>query len=220
MKASKSVSMGEIWPGYTSMSDRRHSLIALIGAFKTILDNLEPDPDRSGIAETPIRAAKAWQQYTAGYAYPPDSDILKAFDDGGEGYTGAIRVAEIPFFSHCEHHLAPFYGTAAVSYLPRWEDGTRRIVGLSKIARIVDKYSRRLQVQERLTAQIAEAIFTGANAEGVLVQITARHFCMECRGVEKVGASTTTEQLRYRAAPFSQESRMIDMLLRNKGYQE
>jgi GTP cyclohydrolase I len=157
--------------------------------WRRLLLHLGEDPQRQGLLETPKRIEQAWRQWTAGYEQDP-ADILKVFEDGAEQYGELIVVRGIPVYSHCEHHLAPFFGTATVGYLP---DG--KIVGLSKLTRLVDCYARRLQVQERLTMQIAEALMThvGPRAVGVLLQ--CRHLCMESRGIRTPGEETLTSAL-------------------------
>ncbi len=147
------------------------------------------DSGREGLEETPARAAKAWQFWCGGYEVDP-IDLLKTFEDGAEHYDEMVLVKDIPFYSHCEHHLAAIIGRATVAYIPN-----RRIVGLSKLSRVVDAYARRLQVQERLTRQVAECIETGLQPLGVAVQGRARHLCMESRGVRQQGHSTTTQAL-------------------------
>jgi GTP cyclohydrolase I len=156
-----------------------------------MLTILTPDPQRQGLEETPYRVAKAWQFFTSGYKLSPEN-ILKCFEDGAETVDEMILVKDIPFYSHCEHHMAPFFGTATVGYIPNG-----RIVGLSKISRLVsDVYARRLQVQERFTNQIADAMHSVLNPIGVGVLVRARHLCMESRGVCQQGHHTITSALR------------------------
>jgi len=146
---------------------------------------------REGIEETPARVADAWRDFwAAGYRVDVDG-LLKTFLDGAAGVDEMIVVKNIPLYSHCEHHLAAIFGTATVAYIPNG-----RIVGLSKINRVVDAYARRLQVQERLTAQIAEAIDRNLKPIGVGVQVRARHLCMESRGVCQQGHYTITNALK------------------------
>lgn len=147
-------------------------------------------PLREGLTDTPARVAKAWQHWTRGYNEDP-AKVLKVFEDGAEGYTEAVLVNNIPIYSHCEHHLAPIFGTATIAYIP---DG--KIVGLSKLSRVADIFARRLQVQERLTAQIADAIWDNLNPKGVAVWISARHMCMESRGICQQGQATITQAFR------------------------
>lgn len=148
------------------------------------------DVTRGGLLETPARAYKAWQFWTKGYNEDP-AEILKVFEDGAEGYDDMVAVYKIPFYSHCEHHLAPIIGVASVAYIP---DG--KIVGLSKLNRIVECFARRLQVQERLTVQIADALAEHLDPKGVAVHISARHLCMESRGICQQGHFTVTQRFR------------------------
>lgn len=148
------------------------------------------DVTRGGLLETPARAYKAWQFWTKGYHEDP-AEILKVFEDGAEGYDDMVAVYKIPFYSHCEHHLAPIIGVASVAYIP---DG--KIVGLSKLNRIVECFARRLQVQERLTVQIADALVEHLDPKGVAVHISARHLCMESRGICQQGHFTVTQRFR------------------------
>lgn len=157
---------------------------------KRLLQYIDPESERGGLAETPARVAKAWAFWSKGYAEDPAA-ILKTFDDGAEGVDEMVIVRNIPLYSHCEHHLAAIIGHATVAYIP---DG--KIVGLSKINRVVDCFARRLQVQERMTNQIADAIQEHLKPRGVGVVITARHMCMESRGVCQQGHDTTSSALR------------------------
>lgn len=145
---------------------------------------------RSGLLETPDRVAKAFAHWFGGYDINV-ADLFKKFEDGAEGCNQMVIVKNIPFYSHCEHHLAPIIGTATVAYIPK-----DSIVGLSKLNRVVDAYARRLQVQERITNQVADAINNHLNPLGVGVKITARHLCMESRGVCQQGHVTVTTALR------------------------
>lgn len=162
----------------------------LQGAIHLLLMELGEDPRRGGLLETPKRAAQAWLEYTSGYDVEP-SDVLKCFEDGAEKYDQMVMVKEIPFYSTCEHHLAPFFGTATVAYIPNG-----RVVGLSKINRLVDIFARRLQVQERMTGQIADALTEHLKPVGVGVVVKARHLCMEARGAKQQGHHTVTSALR------------------------
>lgn len=155
-----------------------------------LLQRIGEDPTREGLRETPARVLKAWDEWTSGYKVKPD-DVLKTFSDGAEKYDEMIVERELPFYSHCEHHLAPFFGTATIAYIP---DG--RIVGLSKIGRVLEIFARRLQVQERMTTQIADAIQKNLGPKGVGVILKARHLCMESRGYNKQGHLTITSALR------------------------
>ena len=157
-------------------------------AVRTLIAWAGDDPDREGLADTPRRVVKAYQDFYAGYGENPNEELARVFAEV-EGYADMVVVRDITFYSHCEHHMAPFSGKAHVGYYPR-----EGVVGLSKLARIVDMFSRRLQTQEALTAQIAGAIDEGLRSRGVAVMIEAEHSCMTMRGVKKHGASTVTTQ--------------------------
>lgn len=161
-----------------------------LDATTELLLHIAPDHEREGLIETPMRVAKAWGEWTRGYAQNP-ADVLKAFDDGAENYDEMVVVKDIPFYSTCEHHLAPFFGTARIGYIPNG-----RVVGLSKLPRLLDVFARRLQVQERITTQVADSLMEHLQPRGVGVVLTARHLCMESRGVCKQGAETVTSALR------------------------
>lgn len=145
---------------------------------------------REGLQETPARVAKAWEFWTRGYSMDAAS-ILKVFEDGADGYDEMVMVKDIPIYSKCEHHLADIFGTATIAYIPNG-----KIVGLSKLSRLADMYARRLQVQERLTCQIADALDMHLAPKGVGVIIRARHMCMESRGLCQQGHHTVTSALR------------------------
>jgi GTP cyclohydrolase I len=155
-------------------------------AFRTIIRWAGDDPDRSGLKETPARAARAFGEYFAGYEQDPLAILNKTFDETG-GYEEMVVLRGIPFESHCEHHLAPIIGQAWVAYVPNG-----RVVGLSKLARVVDAYAKRLQIQERMTSEIAFAVQEVLKPQGVGVVIKATHHCMASRGVHKVGADMVT----------------------------
>jgi GTP cyclohydrolase I len=157
-------------------------------AVRTLIAWAGDDPDREGLVDTPRRVVKAYQEFYSGYGENPNEELARVFTEV-EGYADMVLVRDITFFSHCEHHMAPFSGKAHVGYFPR--DG---VVGLSKLARIVDTFAHRLQTQEALTAQIAGAIEDGLRSRGVAVMIEAEHSCMTMRGVKKHGASTVTTQ--------------------------
>jgi GTP cyclohydrolase I len=172
--------------------DKQLRLAAMTTIMQSLLVCIEPKPGgelRGGLIETPLRAAKAWEEWTSGYNQDP-AELLKVFEDGAEGCDQMVVVSDIPVYSHCEHHLAPIFGHATVGYLP-----SSRIVGLSKLNRLVDVFARRLQVQERMTNQIADALMTHLQPRGVGVVIKARHMCMESRGVKQNGSLTTTSSL-------------------------
>jgi GTP cyclohydrolase I len=157
-------------------------------AVRTLIAWAGDDPDREGLVDTPRRVAKAYREFYSGYSENPSEELARVFTEV-DGYADMVLVRDITFFSHCEHHMAPFSGKAHVGYFPR--DG---VVGLSKLARIVDTFAHRLQTQEALTAQIAGAIEDGLRSRGVAVMIEAEHSCMTMRGVKKHGASTVTTQ--------------------------
>ena len=157
---------------------------------RKLLAYIGEDPDREGLLETPTRFLKAWEEYTRGYREKPE-EILKSFEDGAQSVDEMVIVRDIPVYSLCEHHLAPFFGRAYVGYVP-----DQRILGLSKISRLVEIFARRLQVQERLTNQIADALDTHLQPLGVAVVIECRHMCMESRGVRHTGTATVTSALR------------------------
>ena len=155
-------------------------------AFKTILKWIGEDPNREGLIETPRRVVKAFKEYFKGYSQEPTSELKKTFGDV-EGYDDMVLQKNISVSSHCEHHMAPILGVAHVAYLPN-----QRIVGLSKLARTVEVFSKRLQTQERLTMQIANTLMQGLDAKGVAVTIDATHQCMTMRGIKKEKATTVT----------------------------
>jgi len=155
-------------------------------AFKTILTWMGGDPKREGLVETPKRVVKAFKEYFGGYAEDPNKILNKTFGDV-EGYNDMVVVKNVSVQSHCEHHMAPIIGTAQVAYIPN-----ERVVGLSKLARVVEIFSKRLQTQERLTMQIAKAIMESLDAKGVAVTIDSTHQCMTMRGIKKENATTVT----------------------------
>jgi GTP cyclohydrolase IA len=160
-------------------------------AFRSVLENIDGEQaDREGLQETPDRVARAWEFWTSGYSQDPIK-VLKTFVDGSEGVDEMVLVKDLPFYSHCEHHLSPFFGTATIGYLPN-----KRIVGLSKLGRLLQIYSRRLQVQERLTCQVCDAINDVLKPLGCGVLVRARHLCMESRGICQQGHHTVTSALR------------------------
>lgn len=166
--------------------------VALERNASNLLSLLVPEAERSrqGIRETPARVCKAWRSWTDGYGKDV-AEVFKAFEDGAERYDQMVWEKGIPFHSHCEHHLAPFFGTVLIAYIP-----DKRIVGLSKLSRLVDIFAHRLQVQERITQQIADAMMEHLKPKGVGVHVMARHFCMESRGIRRQGIETGTTCLR------------------------
>ncbi|MDA9153084.1 GTP cyclohydrolase I FolE [Candidatus Pelagibacter sp.] len=155
-------------------------------AFKTILTWLGEDPNREGLLETPKRVMKAYKEYFSGYKVDPDKILDKTFGDV-DGYDDMVIQKNISIQSHCEHHMAPIIGKAHVAYIPK-----ERVVGLSKLARVVEVFSKRLQTQERLTMQVAKTLMESLDAKGVAVTIDSTHQCMTMRGIKKEHASTVT----------------------------
>ena len=155
-------------------------------AFKTILQWIGEDPNREGLLETPKRVVKAFKEYFKGYQQDPIIELKKTFGDV-DGYDDMVIEKNISLESHCEHHMAPIIGVAHVAYIPK-----TKVVGLSKLARTVEIFSKRLQTQERLTMQIANTLMTGLDAKGVAVTIDAAHQCMTMRGIKKEKATTVT----------------------------
>jgi len=163
----------------------REGLDELASHYKQVLTLLGEDPEREGLEKTPMRVAKAMQVLTHGYTQDPHKVLTDALFE--EKYNQMVIVKDIDFFSMCEHHMLPFYGKAHVAYIPKGY-----ITGLSKIARVVDIFSHRLQVQERLTEQVMQCINDTLKPQGVMVVIEAKHMCMQMRGVEKQNSITTT----------------------------
>ncbi|MFZ4518365.1 MAG: GTP cyclohydrolase I FolE [Microthrixaceae bacterium] len=159
-------------------------------AVRDILEAIGEDPDRDGLRDTPARVARMYAETCAGLQDYPARHLKVTFD---AGHDEMIMVRDIPLYSLCEHHLVPFFGKAHVAYIPN-TDG--RVTGLSKLARLVDGFARRPQVQERLTTQVADAIEAGLNPRGVFVVIEAEHMCMAMRGIRKPGSSTVTSAVR------------------------
>ena len=159
------------------------------GHVRGILRYLGEDPKREGLQETPERVVRAMSEHFSGYTLDAGDYLEKTFEDV-EGYDELVLVSDIEVYSHCEHHMVPFVGKAHVAYIPNG-----RVVGLSKLARVVDIYAKRLQVQEKLTKQIADAIQSHLEPQGVAVILQCQHFCMCYRGVKKPGAWTTTSKL-------------------------
>ena len=155
-------------------------------AFKTILSWIGEDPNREGLVETPRRVVRAFKEYFKGYGQDAKKDLMKTFGDV-EGYDDMVVEKNITFESHCEHHMAPIIGVAHIAYLPK-----EKVVGLSKLARTVEVFSKRLQTQERLTMQIAKTLMESLDAKGVAVTVDAAHQCMTMRGIKKEKATTIT----------------------------
>ena len=159
-------------------------------AFTRLIQYIGEDPKRGGLVDTPDRMAKAWREWSSGYTGDPVA-IIKTFEDGAGDYDEMVHQTAIPFYSHCEHHLAPFFGTVTFAYIPKG-----KIVGLSKFSRLIEVFARRLQVQERLTVQILDAFCKELDPLGAGIVIKARHLCMESRGIRNIGSVTTTAAFR------------------------
>jgi GTP cyclohydrolase I len=178
-------------------------------AIRELLFAIGEDPERDGLQDTPARVARAYREMFAGLYTDPDSVLNTMFD---EEHDELVIVKEIPMYSTCEHHLVSFHGVAHVGYIP---GKTGRVTGLSKIARMVDLYAKRPQVQERLTSQIADALVRQLDPSGVIVVVEAEHLCMAMRGVRKPGAVTTTSAVRglFKTNPASR-AEALDLILR------
>ncbi len=157
-------------------------------AVRTLLRWAGDDPDREGLIDTPDRVVRSYEEFFAGYAQDPTDLLARTFEET-EGYDEMVLLRGISFESHCEHHMVPIIGTAHVAYLPR-----NRVVGISKLARVVEIYAKRLQIQEKMTAQIADAIQDALDPVGVAVVVDAQHQCMTTRGVKKSGVSMLTSR--------------------------
>lgn len=158
-------------------------------AIRTLIEWTGDDPEREGLRDTPKRVARAWKEYCQGYGEDPAIHLSRVFEEVG-GYDEVVLLKDIPFQSHCEHHMAPIIGKAAIAYLPR-----NHVVGISKLARVLHGYSRRLQIQERLTAEVAQCIWDNLQPHGVAVVIDASHACMTARGVRTPGVGMVTSRL-------------------------
>jgi GTP cyclohydrolase I len=180
-------------------------------AVRELLIAIGEDPEREGLRDTPHRVAKAYAELTAGMRMSPSEVLTTTFD---LGHDEMVLVRDIELWSMCEHHLVPFTGVAHVGYIPA-ESG--KITGLSKLARLVDVYAKRPQVQERLTTQIADALVTGLEARGVIVVIEAEHLCMTMRGVRKAGARTITSAVRGQLRNAATRSEAMALINSNKG---
>ena len=158
-------------------------------AVRTLLRWAGDDPEREGLIDTPARYGRAWKEYCAGYDEDPAVHLQRTFEEVA-GYDEVVLLRDIPFHSHCEHHLAPIVGTASIAYLP-----TDRVVGISKLARVLHGFAHRLQIQERLTAEIAQCIWDNLRPQGVAVVIKATHGCMTGRGVRTHGVDMVTSKV-------------------------
>jgi GTP cyclohydrolase IA len=178
-------------------------------AIRTLIRWSGDDPQREGLLDTPKRVARAWKEYCQGYGEDPSLHLSRTFEEVG-GYDEIVLLRDIPFQSHCEHHMAPIIGKAAIAYLPK-----DRVVGISKLARVLHGYARRLQVQERLTAEVADCIWDHLHPHGVAVVIEASHACMTARGVRTPGVAMTTSRMM---GVFREDERSRQEVLKLMGY--
>lgn len=177
-------------------------------AIRTLIQWAGDDPDREGLLETPKRVARAWKEYCEGYAEDPAYHLSRIFHEVG-GYDEIVLLKDIPFQSHCEHHMAPIIGKAHIAYLPK-----DYVVGISKLARVLEAFARRLQVQERLTAQVADCIWEHLKPQGVAVVIEATHGCMTGRGVRTHGTTMLTSRMM---GVFKRDEKSREEVLRLMG---
>nr|WP_084581829.1 GTP cyclohydrolase I FolE [Sphingomonas azotifigens] len=178
-------------------------------AIRTLIRWTGDDPSREGLLDTPQRVARAWKEYCAGYAEDPSHHLSRVFEEVG-GYDEIVLLKDIPFQSHCEHHMAPITGKASIAYLPR-----NHVVGISKLARVLHAFARRLQVQERLTAEVADCIWNHLHPVGVAVVIEAQHGCMTGRGVRTPGVGMVTSRMM---GVFREDERSRAEVLKLMGY--
>ena len=178
-------------------------------AVRTLIRWAGDDPEREGLRDTPRRVARAWKEYCSGYEEDPAAHLGRMFEEVG-GYDEIVLLKDIPFQSHCEHHMAPIIGKAAIAYLP-----TSRVVGISKLARVLHGFARRLQIQERLTAEVAQCIWDNLNPKGVAVVIEASHACMTARGVRTPGVNMVTSHVM---GTFRRDDKSRQEVLKLMGY--
>jgi len=178
-------------------------------AIRTLIRWAGDDPTREGLIDTPKRVARAWLEYCQGYQEEPSIHLSRVFEEVG-GYDEVVLLKDIPFQSHCEHHMAPIIGKAAIAYLPR-----DHVVGISKLARVLHGYARRLQIQERLTAEVAQCIWDNLKPHGVAVVIEASHACMTARGVRTPGVGMITSRMM---GTFLEDDRSRKEVLSLMGY--
>jgi len=178
-------------------------------AIRTLIRWSGDDPTREGLIDTPRRVARAWREYCQGYADDPSVHLSRIFEEVG-GYNEVVLLKDIPFQSHCEHHMAPIIGKAAIAYLPR-----NHVVGISKLARVLHGFARRLQIQERLTAEVAQCIWDNLKPMGVAVVIEASHACMTARGVRTPGVGMVTSRMM---GTFLEDERSRKEVLSLMGY--
>ncbi|MCP9223469.1 GTP cyclohydrolase I FolE [Erythrobacter sp. LQ02-29] len=182
---------------------------AVQDAVRTLIEWAGDDSAREGLRDTPARVARAWKEYCQGYDEDPAIHLRRVFEEVG-GYDEIVLLKDIPFQSHCEHHMAPIIGKAAIAYLP-----VDRVVGISKLARVLHGFARRLQVQERLTAEVANCIWDHLEPQGVAVVIEASHACMTARGVRTPGVTMVTSEMR---GAFRDDHRSREEVLKLMGY--
>ena len=178
-------------------------------AIRTLIKWAGDDPEREGLLDTPARVARAWKEYCLGYGEDPAVHLSRVFEEVG-GYDEIVLLRDIPFQSHCEHHMAPIIGKAHIAYLP-----TDFVVGISKLARVLHGFARRLQIQERLTAQVAQCIWDHLQPQGVAVVIEATHACMTARGVRTPGVTMTTSRMM---GVFRDDHRSREEVLKLMGF--
>jgi GTP cyclohydrolase I len=178
-------------------------------AIRTLIRWAGDDPTREGLLDTPSRVARAWKEYCVGYTEDPAIHLSRVFEEVG-GYDEIVLLKDIPFQSHCEHHMAPIIGKAAIAYLP-----TDHVVGISKLARVLHGYARRLQIQEKLTAEVAQCIWDNLKPRGVAVVIDASHACMTARGVRTPGVTMITSRVM---GIFRSDQRSREEVLKLMGY--
>ncbi|MEE4450118.1 GTP cyclohydrolase I FolE [Novosphingobium resinovorum] len=178
-------------------------------AIRTLIEWAGDDPTREGLVDTPKRVARAWLEYCQGYQEDPAVHLSRIFEEVG-GYDEVVLLKDIPFQSHCEHHMAPIIGKAAIAYLPR-----NHVVGISKLARVLHGFARRLQIQERLTAEVAQCIWEHLKPQGVAVVIEANHACMTARGVRTPGVGMITSRMM---GTFLEDERSRKEVLSLMGY--
>lgn len=178
-------------------------------AIRTLIRWAGDDPIREGLLDTPSRVARAWKEYCIGYTEDPAIHLSRVFEEVG-GYDEIVLLKDIPFQSHCEHHMAPIIGRAAIAYLP-----TDHVVGISKLARVLHGYARRLQIQEKLTAEVAQCIWDNLRPRGVAVVIEASHACMTARGVRTPGVNMVTSRVM---GIFRSDHRSREEVLKLMGY--
>jgi GTP cyclohydrolase IA len=178
-------------------------------AIRTLIRWAGDDPTREGLLDTPKRVARAWREYCIGYKEDPEAHLARVFEEVG-GYDEVVLLKDIPFQSHCEHHMAPIIGKAAIAYLPK-----DHVVGISKLARVLHGFARRLQIQERLTAEVAQCIWDHLKPRGVAVVIEASHSCMTARGVRTPGVNMVTSRMM---GAFLEDDRSREEVLALMGY--